>query len=183
VDRLTNLVNDLLDTTKIVEGKLRLLPSEFELNDLIRERVADLQRTSDRHTLIFESNAVVTLYADRERIEQVLNNLISNAIKYSPKGGNVIIRTESTDEGVRITVTDTGIGIPEDSLPKIFERFFRVVSPETDSLPGMGLGLYITAGIVHHHGGTIMVRSESGQGSVFQLALPYRVVGYELAGM
>jgi len=183
MDRLTNLVNDLLDTTKIEEGKLRLHLSEFRLNDLILERVEGLQKLSDKHTIVFRPHAAVNVYADRERIEQVLNNLIINAIKYSPRGGNVTITTEATDEGVKVSVADTGIGIPDDAIPRVFERFFRVVSPETEPFPGMGLGLYITAGIIHRHGGTITAKSKPGQGSVFQFILPYKVTSPEAAGV
>lgn len=175
VNRLSNLIKDLLDTTKIVEGRLPLHMLEFTLDDLIRERIEDLQKTSDRHTIEFVSGNVAMIKADPERIEQVLNNLISNAIKYSPAGGKIVIRSSLADSTVEITVEDNGIGIARDALPRMFERFFRITSPETEHFAGMGLGLYISAGIIQQHGGTISVESEEGNGSVFRFTLPRNV--------
>jgi len=174
VDRLTNLIKDLLDTTRIVEGKLPLHLSDFNMNDLIAERVEDLQKLSDKHKLIFRPETLSMINADRERIEQVLNNLILNAIKYSPDGGDITISSKPDADGVRVTVSDRGIGIPQEHMHKIFERFFRITGPQSDGFPGMGLGLYISAGIVQRHGGKITVDSKKGEGSVFQFTIPLK---------
>ncbi len=174
VDRLTNLINDLLDTTKIVEGKLPLQLSTFDLNDLITDRVEELQRLSDKHPIKFKAGKLATITADRERIEQVLNNLVSNAIKYSPTGGEISIQTESLGAAVKVSISDHGIGIPVEALQKIFERFYRVSNPSGNVFSGMGLGLYISAGIIDRHGGSISVNSEVGKGSVFHFTLPVK---------
>jgi len=173
IDRLNNLINDLLDTTRIVEGKLPLNLSVFSLNDLIAERLEDLQKTSDNHVLIFDSAPLPMIRADRERIEQVLNNLISNAVKYSPDGGDVLIKTTATETGVEVSITDHGIGIPEEALKQVFERFYRITTPERESFAGMGLGLYISAGIIQRHGGIIAAESTPLQGSTFRFNIPY----------
>jgi PAS domain S-box-containing protein len=174
INHLTDLINMLLDTTKIAEGKLALTPQQFDLNELIAERVEDLQRVSKKHRLILRQETLQPVTADREHINQVLTNLLSNAIKYSPKGGDVIITTAETGGQVSISIQDFGIGIPEILKEKVFDRFFRVQNMQQQTFPGMGLGLYITAGIVKRHGGTIAVESEEGKGAVFTVTLPYK---------
>ncbi|SEL53306.1 PAS domain S-box-containing protein [Chitinophaga rupis] len=174
INHLTDLINMLLDTTKIAEGKLALTPQQFDLNELIAERVEDLQRVSKKHRLILRQEKLQPITADREHINQVLTNLLSNAIKYSPKGGDVIITTAEADGQVSISIQDFGIGIPEILKEKVFDRFFRVQNMQQQTFPGMGLGLYITAGIIKRHGGTIAVESEEGKGTVFTVTLPYK---------
>jgi len=173
VDRLTELIKALLDTTKISEGQLLLLREKFDINELIREHIDDIKHISSRHRIVFEAGEVQPVTADRERIGQVLTNLMSNAIKYSPKGGEVRIQSESVDNGVRVQVMDEGIGIPEDMHDKVFQRFFRVRDAHINTFPGMGLGLYITAGIIYRHGGTINVENRPEKGTVFSFFVPY----------
>ena len=110
--------------------------------------------------------------ADLERIGQVITNLISNAIKYSPKGGRITINWNKIDGFVIISVQDEGIGIAEDVKRKIFERFFRVKDVQLSTYPGMGMGLFISANIVHQHGGDVWVESLPGKGSSFYFTLP-----------
>ena len=174
VDRLTGLINNLLDTTKISEGQLPLHMQQFNLNDLVEERVTDMQRISRIHQLVVQPCHPVSVMADRERIGQVFTNLISNAIKYSPKGGEVSIGCEVREESLLVNVRDAGIGISQEVQSKVFERFFRVSEVRVQTYPGMGLGLYITAGIVQRHGGDIWVESEVGKGSTFYFTLPLR---------
>jgi signal transduction histidine kinase len=173
VDRLMHLIKALLDTTSIAENQLNLHKREIDINELIRDRADSLQRLSAKHNLIVLPGLVRPILADKERIGQVLTNLISNAIKYSPNGGDVIISSVEVQGGVQVTVRDSGIGIPEDLQKRVFDRFFRVSNPRIHSFPGMGLGLYITAGIIHKHGGTISATSKAGEGSVFCFTLPY----------
>jgi PAS domain S-box-containing protein len=173
VGRLTTLIENLLDTTKVSEGKLALYPELFQLNDLIRERIDELQRLASHHQLVFHPGDIQPLTADKERIGQVLTNLLSNAIKYSPAGGEVTVITEALGDNLRLQVIDRGIGIPEAAKEKVFDRFFRVNSPQMHSFQGMGLGLYISAGIVRRHNGSIAVESTEGVGSVFSVILPY----------
>jgi len=172
VDRLNDLIKGLLDTTKISEGQLILKPRQFDLNTLIRERMDELQMTSHKHRLRGDLCTDGIIIADRELISQAITNLISNAIKYSPKGCDVLIKTTRLKSSIQVSVTDSGIGIPEADTEKIFQRFFRVTAPNIQTFPGMGLGLYITAGIIHRHNGTITVNSKPGVGSTFSFVLP-----------
>lgn len=172
VDRLMNLIRTLLDNTKIFEGQLPLHLEPFDLNVLMAERLEDLKFLSAQHQLRFRAEKAFTITADRERIGEVITNLVSNAIKYSPHGGDVTIECIAVPEGVRVSVTDQGIGIPEDLRKKVFGRFFRGSYSQNLTIPGLGLGLYIAAGIIHRHHGTINVDSELGKGSVFYFILP-----------
>ena len=120
---------------------------------------------------MFHPNGEVIVTADKERVGQVLTNIIANAIRYSPDGGRVIIKTELDKKYVKVTVTDQGIGISNEIRHKIFDRFFRA-NNKVEASPGMGLGLYISAGIIQQHGGVIAVDSEPGKGSSFYFTLP-----------
>lgn len=171
VDKLTELIKDLLDVTKIQSGKLELRKSDFILEDLIAECMDELQNNSPTHQIILEGEARLQIYADRNRLEQVLINLISNAIKYSPKSDKVIIKTEKLNEGIKIAVTDFGIGIPTDKLPLLFDRFYRV-DQNSKKYAGLGLGLFISSEIIKRHDGYIDVESEEGKGSTFWFVIP-----------
>ncbi|MBT1707959.1 PAS domain-containing protein [Fulvivirgaceae bacterium PWU5] len=175
IDRLTVLIRDLLDSTKITAGKLSMQFEKLDINALIAERLEELQRLTDKHTIVFQRGDVREVPADKERIGQVLTNLVTNAVKYSPDGGDINVSTEPDKDkgGVRVTVTDYGIGIEEANKAKIFDRFFRVNDPRVKAFPGMGLGLYISTIIVQRHGGTIGLSSRPGKGSVFHFTLPY----------
>jgi PAS domain S-box-containing protein len=172
VERLNSLIVDLLDTTNIVEGHLTLKQQEFDINDLIKEQVEEIKRLSNDHSIVVKLDKPKHINADRERIGQVLTNLLSNAVKYSPPGSEVTISTKSMKNGIKVSVQDNGIGIPENMLNSVFNRFFRISNPKIQSYPGMGLGLYISAGIVERHGGTISVESTEGEGSNFYFTLP-----------
>ena len=172
VDRLIELIKALLDTSKIAEGKLILKPEQFKLNTLVKERTEDLQRLSNRHQLTMHSKEEITITADRERIGQALTNLISNAIKYSPKGGNIDIALNQLNNEVQVSIKDEGIGISEGARSKVFDRFFREESVQKQNFSGMGLGLYVTAKIIFEHGGKIWVESIQGEGSIFYFTLP-----------
>ncbi|MBE7170114.1 MAG: PAS domain S-box protein [Williamsia sp.] len=172
VDRLIDLIRALLDTSKLSEGELSLNFEKFDLHNLIEERGQDLQRLSLSHNLVLPNAKETFVTADRERIGQVLTNLISNAIKYSPKGGDVIIGLKMITGAVQVSVKDNGMGIPKELHEKVFERFFRVKTEQMKNYPGMGLGLYITAYIVQKHGGKIWLESKEGEGTTFYFTLP-----------
>lgn len=176
VDHLIELVHDLLDVTKMAEGELPLKLQPFDLKLLAEEKAEELQRLSSVHPILIQPKEATIITADRERIGQVLTNFISNAIKYSPKGGDVTINWKQTNSGTEVSVQDKGIGIPEEMQSKIFDRFFRVKDVALSNYPGMGLGLYITADIVHRHGGELWVESKPGQGSIFYFFLPEQPV-------
>jgi two-component system, OmpR family, phosphate regulon sensor histidine kinase PhoR len=174
-DRLTNLINDIL-TLSSLETKEALL----ELNPLdvsgtiakacmlLQERAAQKSISIINETV---SAAVPRVIADQGRLEQVVINLLENAIKYTPNGGTVRLHAENDGECVKVSVADTGIGIPFKDLPRIFERFYRVDEARTREQGGTGLGLAIVKHIVQLHGGNVSVTSDSGKGSVFSFTL------------
>ena len=173
INRLTNLVADLLDVTKIQVGRLPLNKKIFNLNVLINEVVEVMQTTTTKHMITLKSPKKVQLLADSDRIEQVLTNLLSNAIKYSPDNAKITVEVTPPQHGfIQIRVKDRGIGIPKDQQPRIFERFYRVFDATDQTFPGLGMGLYITAEIVRRHDGLINVRSTPGKGSTFTVSLP-----------
>jgi PAS domain S-box-containing protein len=172
IDRLTGLIDDLLDVTRIESGKMLFRPAPFDLNALIAEEIEDVQRTAERHTIVRELAEPVTIVADRDRIGQVLTNLLTNAIKYSPQADRVVVRTARAGERIIVSVQDFGIGIPAAMRPHIFERFYRIDGDARASYSGLGLGLYIAAEFVTRHGGAIWVEGEEGAGTTMAFSLP-----------
>ncbi|HWK03227.1 MAG TPA: CheR family methyltransferase [Puia sp.] len=172
VNRLTDLVKDLLDVTKITGGQLQLTINSFDINELIGEIADEIQQTFQKHELILELKEVAPVSADRERTGQVLTNILSNAIKYSPDANNIIIRSAADDKKVTISVEDFGIGISKEVQEKVFQQFFRVHHHKMNIYPGLGLGLYIATQLVSRQGGAIWVDSVPGSGSTFHFTLP-----------
>jgi signal transduction histidine kinase len=172
VDRLGRMVNDLLDTTRIEAGQLELHLGEHDLIELVREAVELHRPVSPLHTLELQvPGHPAPVHCDPTRISQVLNNLLSNAIKYSPEGGTVRIQVAPWEDGYRIAVTDSGVGIPATERESIFEPFRRSSSTR-GVIPGVGLGLAVARKIVAAHGGSLDVESEPGRGSTFYAKLP-----------
>ncbi|MEP6616193.1 MAG: PAS domain S-box protein [Ginsengibacter sp.] len=172
VNKLGNLISDLFDVTKIQAGQLQLNLTEFDLNDLVAETIGNIAHTSNSHTI--QSNIQkedVKIKADYLRLEQVLINLLTNAIKYSPSADQVILTTNVENKNVVVSVKDFGIGIPNQDLEKVFTRFFRVKGLAS-TFSGSGIGLYISSEIVKHHGGKMWVESEENVGSIFYFSIP-----------
>lgn len=178
IDRLTILINVLLDTTRISEGQLNLIFKETDVNKLIAEKLNEIKRTS-KHTFELRTETLPMLNVDSDRIGQVITNLLSNAIKYSPAGSTIKVSTQQEKDGIRVGVQDEGYGIAEEHQHKIFDRFYRVTTDNFDTFPGMGLGLYISAQIVQSHQGSINVESALGNGSNFSFTLPYKISANE----
>jgi PAS domain S-box-containing protein len=174
LNRLTSLIGDLLDVTKINSGKLQFNDTEFNFNMLINEVVEELQHTTSKHTLVENLSPTIFVYGDKERIGQVITNLITNAIKYSPNHNKIIIHSSLKDNEVTLSVQDFGIGIATKHLDKVFEQFYRVSGDMQHTFPGLGLGLYISSEIIKREGGRIWVTSAVGEGSTFCFALPVR---------
>ncbi|GLV53894.1 hypothetical protein KDH_07450 [Dictyobacter sp. S3.2.2.5] len=172
INRLTNLVRDLLDVTRIEEGQLIFHPSSFEMSALISEIVEDMQRAAPKHHILQDLTPGITITADRERIGQVLINLLTNAVKYSPQADTIVIKTRCTDDAVITSVQDFGIGIPAEKQPHLFERFYRVEGESQFTYPGLGLGLYISSAFITRHHGSIWVESELDEGTIVSFSLP-----------
>ena len=172
LNRLTSLIGDLLDVTKINSGRLQFNHKNFEFNPLVTDLVEDLQRTTQKHVLITNLGEPVTLNGDEERIGQVIINLITNAIKYSPEAKEIIISSKVEADQLTFCVQDFGIGIAEGHAQKVFEQFYRVSGLMQYTFPGLGLGLYISAEIIKQEGGKIWVNSKEGEGSTFCFTLP-----------
>lgn len=172
VNRLTKVVESLLNTSRIAGGQLKLQLELLDLNALLEERVHQGQLTSSKHRIVFTGDKLPFVLADAERLGQVLDNLISNAVKYTPKGGELMIRSESRGSRVRVSICDSGVGIPKREQEKIFDRFYRVKGTSAGTVSGIGLGLYICREIIEKHGGQIAVDSVPDEGSTFYFELP-----------
>jgi len=175
-DRLTRLISDLLNVSRIEAGRaLDLNPKPVQLAPLI-EKVLSVQRSyTTKHDLKMELDGdLPVIIADEDKVDQILTNLVNNAIKYSPKGGDVVVKGRADGDGVVISVSDQGMGIPKDHLPKVFDRFHRVDNRDTREVGGTGIGLYLVKHLVEAHGGQITVESEVGKGTTFTFTLPLK---------
>ncbi len=169
-DTLQRLTDDLLLASQIQADRLTLVPEQTDLVTAARAAVESLG--VDESVIRVEAPAEpLMVEADQHRLGQVVTNLLTNAIKYSPEGGEITVRVAPHREEARISVVDHGVGISRDALPHLFNRFYRV-SGGTGRVPGLGLGLYISRRIVEAHGGHIDVESTPGYGSTFTVALP-----------
>jgi len=174
IERLMRLVDDLLELSKLETGYLPLQLQPLPLAPLLKEMITNFMPASVQTNCQLQLrllNNLPPVYADRDRVKQILINLISNAITYTPNG-TVSIRAWSRGEHVWITVTDTGIGIAQEDLPKVFERFWRADQSRDARTGGSGIGLAITKRLVELHNGKMEVESELGKGSTFKFSLP-----------
>ncbi len=172
VAKLTRLISELLDLSKIESGRLELHCTRFDLTELVEEVVQDIRHTTTRHAIIVESSFDGKMTGDRDRIGQVLMNLLNNAIKYSPDADNIKVYLEGNRKTASVKIKDYGIGIDKKYFKKIFERFYRVEGKTEQTYPGFGIGLFIAGEIIQRHDGTIDVSSEKGKGSIFTINLP-----------
>ena len=174
LDKLTTLIGDLLDISRMQSGKLALRAETFELDALIDETVENVQAATSTHQLLIEGRTGAEVFGDKERLGQVYINLLTNAIKYSPRADKVIVRLfrDGDPEHAIVSVQDFGIGIDKTHHEKIFERFYQVTDPEEKTYPGLGIGLYISSEIVARHRGRMWVESSKGKGTTFFVALP-----------
>ncbi|CAN5159624.1 chemotaxis protein CheB [soil metagenome] len=173
IDRLNFLISDLLDTTNISDDQLKFMNVSFDFNVLVKEIVEEMAQTTKSQILIPEFNKPVIVFCDRNRIGQVMTNIISNAIKYSPKENKIIITTECKNDIIKFNVRDFGIGIPAEKQLHVFEQFYRVTGLEQNRFTGLGLGLFIASEIIKKYKGVMSVESEVGKGSTFSFTLPY----------
>lgn len=168
--RLERLIADLLDVTKINAGQLRYNFEEFPIREVLLHAKENFQY-NDTHEIMVENSADVIVKGDRFRLEQVLDNLIGNAIKYSPKADRVVISSTCDDDNLIVSVQDFGIGIEAEKIDKLFDRYYRVDNTAM-RFEGLGLGLYISNEIIKRHQGNMWIESEPGKGSTFFMKLP-----------
>jgi PAS domain S-box-containing protein len=176
--RLERLIGDLLDVSRVEAGQLHLRREETDLVALALSAADQARALTRAHAVRFEGPGGPLLGRwDRDRLEQVFQNLLANAMKYSPDGGAIVVRVENQGCEARVSVTDQGPGIPPEALPALFGRFFRTAEARASGAEGLGLGLYISRSLIEAHGGRIWADSTLGQGSTFTFALPYTVLG------
>jgi len=171
--RLERLINDLLDVTKINAGKMIYAMEPFVLSHLLRDSIANMQYNTT-HQIILESAPDVTFKGDKLRLEQVMNNFLTNAAKYSPEGTRILVNGRLEDNGIIVSVQDFGIGIAPENLDKLFDRYYRVDNTAM-RFEGLGLGLFISSEILRRHQGSFWIESELGKGSTFYFRLPLEV--------
>ena len=174
-DMLTRLVNDVLDTSRIVAGKLRLTLDTCPVQQFVHEAVETVRPAAEANGVDLESAVApgLTVFGDRDRLQQVVWNLLSNGIKFTPEGGTVSVRAEQHGGAVHIAVKDSGIGIPPEHQPYIFQRFWQADTSVSREHGGLGIGLALARHLVEMHGGTIAVESPgSGGGTIFTVTLP-----------
>ncbi len=174
ISKLTRLISEMLDLSRIEEGKLDLQKTTFSLNELVDETVEDIRFTNTMHEIKVLHDSKCKINADRDRIGQVLINFITNALKYSPDNKDIEVRVhKAKDKKVIVSVQDHGIGIAPKDQKEIFKRFHRVAGKNEETFSGLGIGLFLAYEIIQRHNGTIEVESKLGKGSNFSFVLPY----------
>jgi two-component system phosphate regulon sensor histidine kinase PhoR len=174
-NRLAALINDLLDLSRIESGNMKMSFVALDPLALIKRAVSVIENQAKAKSIALKfdiSSSLPQIKADETRFSQVMINMLDNAIKYSSEGGRVTISAKAVDKMLQIDVSDTGIGISEVDLPRIFERFYRVDKARSRELGGTGLGLSIVKHIISAHGGQVWVKSELGNGSIFSFTIP-----------
>jgi signal transduction histidine kinase len=173
-NRLVVMINDLLDISRMEAGRaLAMHYSEVDLRELA-EHVIRFQRvTTSAHSFRFEfPDHTVSVEGDRDKVEQILTNLVSNAIKYSPRGGEIVVGASEEGDEVKVSVQDKGVGMSQEEVGALFQPYQRVDRDAIKGIRGTGLGLYLVRGLIEAHAGRIWVESEPGQGSTFYFSLP-----------
>ena len=175
--RMISLINGFLNVSRLESGKLELKKQAFDLSALVSTEVEEIQLTAANHNFTLIADEAIIVYADKEKIASVITNLLSNAVKYSLKNKNIVVRCISENGHAVLSVQDSGIGIKANDLPRIFDRYYRAEGEHTKHVSGFGVGLYLSAEVIRHHGGEIWVESEPAQGSTFYCSLPLQGKG------
>lgn len=172
VHRLTSLINGLLNSSRIRAVGFEFKDSVFDIDELLKQTIDDIQKTTRSHNIVLDGLGQKYVKGDRDRIAQVLINLLTNAIKYSPNSADILVSITLKQNKVIISVKDSGIGISSINQKKVFDRFFKLNAPTQETFYGIGLGLDISSQIIHHHKGKIWLDSTEGKGSQFSFSLP-----------
>ncbi len=172
VMRMEHMMSSFLNVYTLQSGKLELHKEDFLVDDLLKDILETFEYSTDTHIIYRKGNTVNKIHADRERIGQVITNLLTNAIKYSPSKDRVVVVLKEDGNAITVSVQDFGIGIPKEQHDLIFNRFFRAKGTEKQKIQGVGLGLYIAYEIIKEHKGKMWVESSVGKGSTFYFSLP-----------
>ncbi|MHA4812057.1 PAS domain-containing sensor histidine kinase [Flavitalea flava] len=172
VNKMISMINGFLNISRLESGKIELKMQKFDLNAIIKEVINDITHFDASHSISFEIKETISVVADKDKIEHVVSNFLTNAIKYSPNGTAIGVKALVEGNLVCVSVKDEGIGIEDHDKEKLFERFYRVKRNDTQRVSGFGIGLYLSAEIIHRHKGKIWVQSENGRGSTFYFTLP-----------
>lgn len=172
LNRLQILVNDLLDVSRIQQGKLNLHPEVFKIDVLLKEFISEQKWILNNHKLKLDNIESFEVNADKLRIYQVLTNFLTNAVKYSPEGSDIVVSVNKNKSHIEVSVKDFGVGISKQDQSRIFERFFQATNDSKTGIISLGMGLYISRQIINEHKGEIWVKSKKGEGSTFYFSLP-----------
>jgi len=172
VRRLNAIVSELLDLSELTTADARLRVERVNLEALARQAAVAMQATAPGHTVRVEAAPSLAVWGDGVRLRQMVDHLLRNAVKFSPNGGEIHVRTWATEDSVCLAVADAGIGIAPEHLDRVFDAFYQTEPPTQRHFGGLGLGLTLCRAIVERHGGTIWVESTPGQGSTFYVQLP-----------
>ncbi|WP_439698866.1 PAS domain S-box protein [Mucilaginibacter sp. AW1-7] len=172
VKKMTSMINSFLNISRLESGQLLIEKEPFRLDELLRETLEETKLTVSSHIFSLNECNDITVNADRDKISSVISNLISNAVKYSPRGKLIDIRCQTEGKMVVVSVKDEGIGIKASEIDRVFDRYYRVENRDLRHISGFGIGLYLSAEIIKRHDGKIWAESESGKGSTFYFKLP-----------
>ncbi|MDQ3014690.1 MAG: PAS domain-containing sensor histidine kinase [bacterium] len=172
VDKLTNMMSSFLNVYAIQSGKMDMHKALFSIDKIIQDEVETFEYTTETHVISLKGKTGIKIFADKERISQVITNLLTNAIKYSPGANKIIVNVSKIASGITVSVQDFGMGIAKDQQKKIFERFYRTNGKKEKDIEGLGLGLHIASEIMKAHEGKMWVESTVGVGSTFFFSLP-----------
>jgi PAS domain S-box-containing protein len=172
VKRMTSMINGFLNISRLEAGKILIEKELFRIDELLQEIIEETNLIVSTHTISLSASGEVTVNADWDKISSVISNLISNAVKYSPKGKSIKIDYTVRDQNVVVSVRDEGMGLKASDLEKIFDRYYRIEADHTRHISGFGIGLYLSAEIIKQHGGKIWAESKTGKGSTFYFSLP-----------
>ena len=183
VTRITRLITEMLDLSRIEAERLDLQNEEININTLVNEAVEDIRHSNTSHSIQILTDFNCTVYGDKNRLEQVIINLVTNAIKYSSEEYKIEIKIyKEQNNQVAVSIKDKGIGIDKKDHEKIFERFYRVEGAIEQTYTGFGIGLFIVKAIIERHSGSILVESEKGKGATFTFLLPvYKIINHTTA--
>lgn len=172
ISKITSMINGFLNISRLESGKIHIERQRFDMAKLVKETQEESAATITSHEIVFAPVEETIVNADQNKIGQVINNLISNVIKYSPAGSRIDVACVTLNTAAVFSVRDQGTGIPPGELDKLFERYYRAESAVLSSVSGFGIGLYLSAEIISRHEGRIWVESRLGEGSTFYFSLP-----------